>query len=187
MNEILASLLLLVSLLINLSSLDDIFIDLLSFGIAHFPFRRAAAKPATLPNIAIFVANWREEDVIGKMVEGNLARIDIPQVSLFLGAGLIDPETVPREMYRLLQWSLSFNLLATVFRYVARLSATYRVYGRLDWLGIAIRWPVSLYINMVATFRAWKIYLGESQFATSPIVWSKTAHDVPDDFLGATR
>jgi bacteriophage N4 adsorption protein B len=70
MNEILASLLLLVSLLINLSSLDDIFIDLLSFGIAHFPFRRAAAKPATLPNIAIFVANWREEDVIGKMVEG---------------------------------------------------------------------------------------------------------------------
>ena len=443
MNEILVSLLLLVSLLINLSSLDDIFIDLLSFGIAHFPFRRAAAKPATLPNIAIFVANWREEDVIGKMVEGNLARIDIPQVSLFLGvypndtatrsvaealaaahpdrvrvivnslpgptskgqmlnemfaqsfaveqapdlvvlhdsedvidprsfeiyaryadeydfiqvpvfslsrrrgayvastymeefaerhtrelivrnalgaaipsagvgtcltqalvrhflktrgqvlmsgtvtedyilgieakrsgfrsifaalsaraedgadyvatreffpqhleasirqktrwvygiafeamhtlgwrgqpwdiyfflrdrkgmitnflapasiilmvlalAGLIDPETVPREMYRLLQWSLSFNLLATVFRYVARLSATYRVYGRLDWLGIAIRWPVSLYINMVATFRAWKIYLGESQLATSPIVWSKTAHDIPDDFLAATR
>jgi bacteriophage N4 adsorption protein B len=67
------------------------------------------------------------------------------------------------------------------------LTATYRVYGRLDWLGIAIRWPVSLYINMVATFRAWKIYLGESQLATSPIVWSKTAHDVPDDFLAATR
>jgi len=443
MNDILISLFLIVSLLINLSSLDDIFIDLLAFGIAHFPFRRGAAKPLAIPNIAIFVANWREEDVIGKMVEGNLARIDIPQVSLFLGvypndtgtrrvaealaaahpkrvrvivnslpgptskgqmlnemfaqtfagdeapelvvlhdsedvidprsfeiyaryageydfiqvpvfslqrrrgayvastymeefaerhtrelivrnalgaaipsagvgtclsqalvrhflktrgqvlmsgtvtedyilgieakragfrsvfaalsapaeqgvdyvatreffpqrleasikqktrwvygiafeamhklgwqgglwdiyfflrdrkgmitnflapasvvlmilglAGLIDPEALPRDMYRLFQWSLAFNLLAVVFRYVARLAASYRVYGRLDWLGVAIRWPVSLYINMVSTFRAWKIYLGESELATSPIVWSKTTHDVPDDFLAATR
>jgi adsorption protein B len=443
MNEILVSLVLLVSLMINLSSLDDIFIDLLAFGIAHFPFRRDTAKPAALPNIAIFVANWREEDVIGKMVEGNLARIDIPQVSLFLGvypndtgtrsvaealaaahpdrvrvivnslpgptskgqmlnemfaqtfagesapdlvvlhdsedvidprsfevyarysgeydfiqvpvfslrrrkgsyvastymeefaerhtremivrnalgaaipsagvgtcltqalvrhflrtrgqvlmsgtvtedyilgieakrsgfrsifaalsaraeqgadyvatreffpqhleasikqktrwvygiafeamhklgwqgqpwdiyfflrdrkgmitnflapgsvvlmilalADLIDLETMPREMYWLLQWSLSLNLLAAVCRYVARLASSHRVYGKLDWLGVAIRWPVSQYINMVSTFRAWKIYLGESEFATVPIVWSKTTHDVPDDFLAATR
>lgn len=85
MNDILISLFLIVSLLINLSSLDDIFIDLLSFGIVHFPFRRGAARPAVLPNIAIFVANWGEEDVLGKMVEGNLARIDIPEVSIFLG------------------------------------------------------------------------------------------------------
>ncbi|MEH2527133.1 MULTISPECIES: glycosyl transferase family protein [unclassified Bradyrhizobium] len=443
MNEILISLFLIVSLLINLSSLDDVLIDLLSFGIVHFPLRRAVVEPVPLPKIAIFVANWREEDVIGRMVEGNLARIGIPQVSIFLGvypndtgtrcvaealaaahpdrvrvivnslpgptskgqmlnemfvqsfaerqapdlvvlhdsedvidprsfeiyakyageydfiqvpvfslsrrrgayvastymeefaerhtrelivrnalgaaipsagvgtcltqalvrhflntrgqvlmsgtvtedyilgveakragfksifaalsaqaedgadyvatreffpqhlaasikqktrwvygiafeamhklgwqgqpwdiyfflrdrkgmitnflgpgsivlmimalAGLIDPEILPREMYQLFQWSLSLNLLAVVFRYVARLTASYRVYGRLDWLGVAIRWPVSLYINMVATFRAWKIYLGESQFATSPIVWSKTTHDVPDDFLAATR
>jgi adsorption protein B len=443
MNEILVSLFLLVSLLINLSSLDDIFIDLLSFGIAHLPFRRATVEPGPLPSIAVFVANWREEDVIGKMVEGNLARIDNPQVSLFLGVypndtgtrrvaealaaahpdrvrvivnslpgptskgqmlnemfaqsfagerapdlvvlhdsedvidprsfdiyaryagefdfiqvpvfslsrrrgayvastymeefaerhtrelivrnalgaaipsagvgtcltqalikhflktrgqvlmsgtvtedyilgieakregfrsifaatsaqaddgadyvatreffpqhlqasikqktrwvygiafeamhklgwkgrpwdiyfflrdrkgmltnflapasiflmilalvGCIDPKTLPRGMYQLFHWSISFNLLAVAFRYVARLTASYRVYGRIDLLGIAIRWPVALYINMVATFRAWKIYLGESQFATSPIVWSKTTHDIPDDFLTATR
>lgn len=443
MNEILISLFLIVSLLINLSSLDDIFIDLLAFGITHFPFRRAVVAPTSLPNIAIFVANWREEDVIGKMVEGNLARIDNHQVSLFLGVypndagtrrvaealaaahpdrvrvivnslpgptskgqmlnemfeqsfagertpdlvvlhdsedvidprsfeiyaryateydfiqvpvfsltrrrgayvastymeefaerhtrelivrnalgaaipsagvgtcltkalvrhflrtrgqvlmsgtvtedyilgieakragfksafaalsaqadqgvdyvatreffpqhldasikqktrwvygiafeamhrlgwegqpwdiyfflrdrkgmitnflapgsialmvlallGLVDPETLPRGIYQLFQWSLSFNLLAVTFRYVARLTASYRVYGRIDWLGVAIRWPVSLYINMAATFRAWKIYLGESRLATSSIVWSKTTHDVPDDFLNATR
>jgi adsorption protein B len=109
-------------------------------------------------------------------------------VLMILGlAGLIDPEALPRDMYRLFQWSLSFNLLAVVFRYVARLAASYRVYGRLDWLGVAIRWPVSLYINMVSTFRAWIIYLGESELATSPIVWSKTTHDVPDDFIAATR
>jgi bacteriophage N4 adsorption protein B len=101
--------------------------------------------------------------------------------------GLVDPETLPRGIYQLFQWSLSFNLLAVTFRYVARLTASYRVYGRIDWLGVAIRWPVSLYINMAATFRAWKIYLGESRLATSSIVWSKTTHDVPDDFLNATR
>ena len=443
MNDILVSLFLLVGLAINVSSLDDIFIDLLAFGITHFPFRRGAAKPVSFPNIAIFVANWHEEDVLGKMVEGNLSRIDIPQVSIFLGvypndtgtrgvaealaaahpdrvrvvinslpgptskgqmlnemfaqtfkgeaapdlvvlhdsedvidprsfeiyaryageyqfiqvpvfslqrrkgayvastymeefaerhtrelivrnalgaaipsagvgtgltaalirhflktrgqvlmsgtvtedyilgieakragfksifaalsaptdegadyvatreffpqhmeasikqktrwvygivfeamhklgwqgqlwdiyfflrdrkgmitnflgplavalmmlalAGVMDPETLPRDMYRLFQWSLSFNLVAVSFRYIARLTSCYRVYGRLDWFGVAIRWPVSLYINMAATYRAWKIYLGESQFATSPIVWSKTTHDIPDDFLAATR
>jgi adsorption protein B len=443
MNEILVSLFVIVSLLINLSSLDDIFIDLLSFGIAHLPFRRAAAEPGPLPNIAVFVANWREEDVIGKMVEGNLARIANPQVSLFLGvypndtgtrqvaealavahpdrvrvivnslpgptskgqmlnemfaqgfagerapdlvvlhdsedvidprsfdiyakyageydfiqvpvfslsrrrgayvastymeefaerhtrelivrnalgaaipsagvgtcltqalvrhflatrgqvlmsgtvtedyilgieakragfrsifaatsaradqgadyvatreffpqhldasikqktrwvygiafeamhklgwrgqpwdiyfflrdrkgmvtnflapgsivlmilalAGFIDAETLPHGVYQFFQWSISFNLLSVAFRYVARLTSSYRVYGRIEWLGVAIRWPVALYINMVATYRAWKIYLGESQFATSPIVWSKTTHDIPDDFLTATR
>jgi adsorption protein B len=443
MNEVLVSLFVLASLLINLSSLDDIFIDLLSFGIAHLPLRRAAAAPGPLPKIAVFVANWREEDVIGKMVEGNLARIGNPQVSLFLGvypndtgtrrvaealaaahpdrvrvivnslpgptskgqmlnemfaqsfageqapdlvvlhdsedvidprsfdiyakyagefdfiqvpvfslsrrrgayvastymeefaerhtrelivrnalgaaipsagvgtcltralvrhfletrgqvlmsgtvtedyilgieakragfrsifaatsaradqgadyvatreffpqhleasikqktrwvygiafeamhklgwrgqpwdiyfflrdrkgmvtnflapgsivlmilalAGFIDTETLPRGVYQLFQWSISFNLLAVACRYVARLTSSYRVYGRVEWLGVAIRWPVGLYINMVATFRAWKIYLGESRLATSSIVWSKTTHDVPDDFLAATR
>ena len=38
-----------------------------------------------IPPTAVFVANWQEEDVLGKMVEGNLARIRIPQVSLYLG------------------------------------------------------------------------------------------------------
>ncbi|MBR0775165.1 glycosyl transferase family protein [Bradyrhizobium diazoefficiens] len=443
MNEVLISLFVLTSLMINLSSLDDIFIDLLSFGIAHLPLRRATAERGPLPNIAVFVANWCEEDVIGKMVEGNLARIDNPRVSLYLGVypndtgtrrvaealaaahpdrvrvivnslpgptskgqmlnemfaqsfageqapdlvvlhdsedvidarsfdiyakyagefdfiqvpvfslsrrrgayvastymeefaerhtrelivrnalgaaipsagvgtcltralvrhfletrgqvlmsgtvtedyilgieakragfrsifaatsaeadqgadyvatreffpqhleasikqktrwvygiafeamhklgwrgqpwdvyfflrdrkgmitnflapgsivlmilaltGFIDAETLPRGVYQLFQWSISFNLLAVACRYVARLTSSYRVYGRVEWLGVAIRWPVALYINMVATFRAWKIYLGESRFATSPIVWSKTTHDVPDDFLAATR
>jgi adsorption protein B len=120
------------------------------------------------------------------MITNFLAPASVALMILAL-AGLIDPETMPREMYWLLQWSLSLNLLAAACRYVARLTSSYRVYGRLDWLGVAIRWPVSQYINMIATFRAWKIYLGESQFATAPIVWSKTTHDVPDDFLAASR
>jgi adsorption protein B len=40
---------------------------------------------------------------------------------------------------------------------------------------------------MAAVFRAWKTYLGESEFATKPVVWSKTAHELPEDFMAAAR
>jgi adsorption protein B len=46
---------------------------------------------------------------------------------------------------------------------------------------------LALYINMVAVLRAWKTYLGESKFATKPVVWSKTVHELPDDFVAAAR
>ena len=72
-------------------------------------------------------------------------------------------------------------------RYIVRVAACRKVYGMLDWFGVALRWPVALYINMVAVFRAWKTYLGESEFATKPVVWSKTAHELPDDFANAVR
>jgi adsorption protein B len=49
------------------------------------------------------------------------------------------------------------------------------------------RWPVAAIVNFVAVFRAWKTYLIESDFATKPIVWSKTAHEVPDDFTTSNR
>jgi len=35
--------------------------------------------------VGVFVANWHEEDVLARMVEGNLARIAIPSVRLYLG------------------------------------------------------------------------------------------------------
>ena len=74
------------------------------------------------------------------------------------------------------------NLFALVTRYVVRVISGYEVYGKYDWIGIAMRWPAALYINMAAVYRAWKTFLGESEFATKPIVWSKTTHDIPDDF-----
>lgn len=37
------------------------------------------------PPIAVFVANWHEEDVLGKMAEGDPSRIQIPEVALHLG------------------------------------------------------------------------------------------------------
>ena len=83
--------------------------------------------------------------------------------------------------------SLCGNLIALIARYVVRVAACRQVYGRFDWIGVAVRWPVALYINMAAVFRAWKTYLGESEFATQPVVWSKTVHEVPEDFAAAAR
>jgi adsorption protein B len=61
------------------------------------------------------------------------------------------------------------------------------VYGTFDPVGIALRWPVGLYVNMAAVWRAWKIYVGESAFATRPIAWSKTDHEIPEDFVNVKR
>ena len=86
MSELLVVVLFAVSILITVSSLDDAFIDLLAAGIARYRLPILAERPhAALPKIAVFIANWHEEDVLGKMVEGNLARIQIPEVSFFLG------------------------------------------------------------------------------------------------------
>ena len=82
MNDALLLALFAVSILITLSSLDDAFIDLLAMGITRYRAPGLADGARSVPSTAVFVANWHEEDVLGKMVEGNLARIQIPEVSL---------------------------------------------------------------------------------------------------------
>jgi bacteriophage N4 adsorption protein B len=115
----------------------------------------------------------------------------LPPVSfallVLLSLGVFDLADMSPELQPILEASILFNLVSLVARYVIRVAACHQVYGTFDWWGIAVRWPVGLYINMAAVFRAWKTYLGESQFATKPIVWSKTAHELPDDFMSAKR
>ena len=115
----------------------------------------------------------------------------LPPISLallfLLLLGVFDLSAISPDLEPIFAASILFNLFALVMRYIIRVVACYQVYGKFDWIGIAVRWPVSLYINMVAVFRAWKTYVGESQFATKPIVWSKTAHELPEDFMSATR
>ena len=101
--------------------------------------------------------------------------------------GYIDLTDLPPSLEPIFALSMWINLIALVLRYVVRVTACRKVYGRFDWVGIAVRWPLALYINMVAVLRAWKTYLGESEFATKPVVWSKTVHELPDDFAAATR
>ncbi len=115
----------------------------------------------------------------------------LPPISLvlliLLVSGIIDPAYMPYQVEGPFAVSLTINFIALVSRYVIRVSACKQVYGMYDLLGVAVRWPVGLYINAVAVFRAWKTYVGESNFATRPIVWSKTAHELPEDFISATR
>lgn len=99
----------------------------------------------------------------------------------------VDLADFPEPMGDVVIISMWINLFALVTRYVVRVLAGHEVYGKYDWVGIAARWPAALYINMAAVYRAWKTYLGESQLATKPIVWSKTAHEIPDDFASANR
>lgn len=101
--------------------------------------------------------------------------------------GFIDIADLPEPMGDVLIASMWINLGALITRYVVRVLASGQVYGKRDWIGIAVRWPAALYINMAAVFRAWKTYLGESELATRPIVWSKTVHEIPDDFATANR
>ena len=115
----------------------------------------------------------------------------LPPLSLlFLGLlvlGYLDLSEMPPSLEPVFVLSMWANLIALIVRYVVRVTACRKVYGMFDWFGVAVRWPVALYINMAAVFRAWKTYLGESEFATKPVVWSKTVHELPDDFAGAVR
>jgi Glycosyltransferase like family 2 len=66
----------------------------LALGIVRFRLPGMNGGTHAIPKIAVFVANWHEEDVLGKMVEGNLARIQAPEVSFFLGVYPNDTGTV---------------------------------------------------------------------------------------------
>jgi cellulose synthase/poly-beta-1,6-N-acetylglucosamine synthase-like glycosyltransferase len=110
----------------------------------------------------------------------------LPPVSLvFLGlllCGSCDMAYLPPDLQPVFSVVLSINLVALVSRYLIRMSAFKRVYGRYDALGVMLRWPVGVVVNAIAVLHAWRTYLFESAMATKPIAWAKTEHEVPMDF-----
>jgi bacteriophage N4 adsorption protein B len=74
------------------------------------------------------------------------------------------------------------NGLAIVWRMWSRMSAFKEVHGRYDPIAVLMRWLLAIVINAWAVGRAWYLFLGPSKFATQPITWSKTQHELPDDF-----
>jgi adsorption protein B len=111
----------------------------------------------------------------------------LPPISLaFMVAILLGAADLPDDQ-DLLSASVGLNMIFLVLRYMIRVRACHQVYGAWDWLGVALRWPVALYVNMAAVWRAWKTFVGESAFATRPIVWSKTVHEIPESFATARR
>jgi adsorption protein B len=120
------------------------------------------------------------------MITSFLPPVSLALLCLML-SGYVDLADLSEPMGMILVASMWINLFAFLARYVVRVLAGAQVYGTRDWIGIALRWPAGLYINMAAVYRAWKIYLGESELASKPIAWSKTSHEIPDDFAAANR
>lgn len=120
------------------------------------------------------------------MVTNFLPPISVAFLALCL-FGWLDPSEMSPDLYAVFTASISLNLTFLALRYFIRVFACRQVYGGFDFIGVALRWPVALYVNMVAVWRAWKTYVGESAFASRPISWSKTAHELPEDFLAANR
>jgi adsorption protein B len=113
----------------------------------------------------------------------------LPALSLFFLTlvllGIADPATASPEVQHLLFVSFAINTVFLALRYVIRVHASRQVYGCWNPFGVILRWPVALYINMAAVWRAWKTFLGESAFGTRPIAWSKTTHEIPENFMTA--
>lgn len=98
------SLLLITSLIIFFSSLDDLFIDICYWGrraYRHFfvknrhkPVTLEALKSKTEQPIAIMVPAWQESAVIAQMLEANLRFIDYRNYFFFVGVYQNDPLTI---------------------------------------------------------------------------------------------
>lgn len=78
------------------SGIDDLLVDLGRLWMWLVQRRRPppAGAAAPRPRIAIFVPLWREDAVIARMVEHNLAAIDYPDYAFFLGAYPNDQRTL---------------------------------------------------------------------------------------------
>ena len=116
----------------------------------------------------------------------------LPPISLFLLVimmlGYIDVADLPAELQPFLLASnvdQPHRARRPLFDPHRRLSQSFT--GRPTGGAWRMRWPVSLYINMAASWRASKTYLRQIGLATKPIVWSKTTHELPEDFMAATR
>ena len=82
---------------ILLSGLDDLFINLVYFLTARRPFHWPSAQEMTATperRIAIFVPLWREDGVIGQMLERNLAEIQYASYDFFVGVYPNDLPTI---------------------------------------------------------------------------------------------
>jgi bacteriophage N4 adsorption protein B len=90
------ALLVLLAAWILVSGLDDLFIDLAYFAGLGRVRRPTEAELASVPRrrIAVLVPLWREQGVIGRMLEHNLAAVRYEDYDVFVGVYPNDPETL---------------------------------------------------------------------------------------------
>lgn len=83
---------------IFLLTLDDLFIDLISIVYRLKPkllsdFDIEQMQALKEKKMAIMIANWKESDVLQRMITGNLRRVDYKNFDFFLGVYPNDTET----------------------------------------------------------------------------------------------
>ncbi len=85
--------------IILIFSLDDLMMDLVAFFSSLKPEKLlpealGQMHGQTQKRIAILIANWREDDIIERMIHGNRGRIDYQNYDIFLGVYPNDTLTV---------------------------------------------------------------------------------------------
>ncbi len=84
-------------------ALDDLFIDFTALLFSLRP-KKILPHQLSLPQkrFAILIANWKEEDILGQMIRGNLGKIKYDNFSIFLGVYPNDTATweVARDLER---------------------------------------------------------------------------------------
>jgi len=112
----------------------------------------------------------------------------LPAVSAVLMLAFLfasfDGTEVPDYFWAPFSFIIYLNSMAIAWRLWTRVCAFKEVHGRYDPLWVAVRWLVGIVVNAVAVLRARRLFLGPSRFATRPVAWSKTQHELPDDFGG---
>jgi glycosyl transferase family 2 len=110
----------------------------------------------------------------------------LPPLSLLLLAIAlatgVQEESLSPTMASLLRAVLLFNGFVIAVRLYCKVIAFRAVYGSFGLLGILVRWPLAIAINAAAVLLAWRTFLVESRFASRPISWVKTQHELPRVF-----
>lgn len=89
--------------LVALFAIDDLFVDLVAIVKNLKPNRLSLddlAKMHNLPQkrIAIMIANWHEEEILERMISGNIGRIDYHNYDFFLGVYPNDTGTLNKAL-----------------------------------------------------------------------------------------
>ncbi len=117
--------------------------------------------------------------------KGSIANL-LPVLSLaVLITGLIlqpDFSQMSPWIATLLFFVLAANTANIFLRIFFRARSFREVYGTHNIIGLLLRWPVAFFVNAAAVTRAWRMFFVESKFATRPVTWSKTTHEVPESF-----
>jgi adsorption protein B len=95
------------------------------------------------------------------------------------GAGAIEAPAFARGLPFAIP--LGANGLSMLARAMQRCRAVALVHGPLHALAVPFRWPLGIWLNSAAAFRAYRAFRRAGRTGKAP-AWDKTAHEIPEAF-----